>query len=64
MSKRHFENWMDGIDDDDINLLGSRFARALERHDRRHVDREQQDREWYDKPRKRVRPEPHRERFS
>lgn len=62
MGKRTIEDWMES--DDDYSLLGNRFARALKtREKRRHAD-EYRDRDWNHRPRKRIRPEPYRDRFS
>lgn len=64
MGRRNFDHWMENIDDEDFTLLGSRIARAAERHRKRQVADECRDADWNHRPRKRQRPEPHRERYS
>ena len=63
MGMKRRGHWSECIDDEELSLLGSRFARALKTHDKRRAfgTYRYDDREH--RSRKRARPEPYRERF-
>lgn len=63
MGMKYKEDWADYVDDEELSLLGSRFSRALRSHDKRRDYGAYRDDDWNHRSRKRIRPEPYRERF-
>jgi hypothetical protein len=62
VGNRNTEDWTD-LTDDDYSLLGSRFARALKTQEKRRELGTYRESDWNHRPRKRIRPEPYRDRF-
>ena len=63
MGNRNIEDWTDSVDDEEFSLLGSRFVRALKTQEKRKSLSAYRDDDWNHRPRKRIRPEPYRDRF-
>lgn len=63
MRRYYDDDWMADFDDEDYTLLGNRFVHALRTREARRDYGAHDDGDWQHRPRKRVRPEPHRERL-
>jgi len=63
VGNRNSEDWTDYADDEDYSILGSRFARALKTQEKRKELGTYRESDWNHRQRKRIRPEPYRDRF-
>ena len=63
MNKNELSSFCVDTDDDDVSILGSRFARAIAEQERRRSNRGRRYEDLDDVPPRKTRPEPYRDRY-
>jgi len=62
VNKKQSGHWYDDTDDEDYALLGSRFARVVQSHGKRDTGRGYRQHDPDDRPNRRIKPQPYRDR--